>query len=223
MCSVLKRGHSRHSPADFSKYASDQDEIDDKLIVLKRRYTRKLESVGEYTSSETQSFKNQHAKSTKSTIQSLELSSKNHLKDLVDNLPFVVESNEIATEDLAGISFVGAAKPIEGGMSGERANRKEGQLKNLAHPVVKIAKDNDVIVDFCSGGGHVGLALAALLPRCEIVLVENKEESLKRARRRVRDGNFTNVTLVQSNLSQWNSHFDIGLALHACGSATDQV
>ena len=104
-----------------------------------------------------------------------------------------------------------------------RALRKEQQLQNLIYPLLKIAQENNVIVDFCSGGGHLGLAAASLLPKCQIILVENKDESLKRARVRIQAGSFDNVTLVQSNLTQWNAPFDIGLALHACGSATDQV
>ena len=93
----------------------------------------------------------------------------------------------------------------------------------MIYPLCQKAKPADIIVDFCSGGGHLGLAAAALLPQCKILLVENKEESLSRARKRIKSGKVENVTLIQSNLTQWNSPFNFGLALHACGSATDQV
>ena len=93
----------------------------------------------------------------------------------------------------------------------------------MIYPLLNQAKAGDVIVDFCSGGGHLGLAAAALLPQCKVLLVENKEESLGRARERVKSGGVENVTLIQSNLTHWNSPFNFGLALHACGSATDQV
>ena len=42
-----------------------------------------------------------------------------------------------------------------------------------------------VVVDFCSGGGHLGILVAHLLPRATVCLVENKEESLRRAVERV--------------------------------------
>ena len=96
-------------------------------------------------------------------------------------------------------------------------------MKNLLYPLRSVAKPGNVIVDFCSGGGHLGLAAASLFPKCHVILVENKDESLNRARVRIKTGKVENVTLVQSNLTQWNSPFHIGLALHACGSATDQV
>ena len=42
-----------------------------------------------------------------------------------------------------------------------------------------------VVVDFCSGGGHLGILVAHLLPAATVCLVENKEESLRRAVERV--------------------------------------
>lgn len=38
----------------------------------------------------------------------------------------------------------------------KRLQRKKSQLKSLANEVLKIAQRNDVIVDFCSGTGHLG-------------------------------------------------------------------
>ena len=40
-------------------------------------------------------------------------------------------------------------------------------------------------MDFCSGGGHLGILLAHLLPNAVVSLVENKDESLRRAMQRV--------------------------------------
>ena len=42
-----------------------------------------------------------------------------------------------------------------------------------------------VVVDFCSGGGHLGILVAHLLPAATVCLVENREESLRRAVERV--------------------------------------
>ncbi|XP_069487050.1 glutathione S-transferase C-terminal domain-containing protein isoform X2 [Ambystoma mexicanum] len=63
-----------------------------------------------------------------------------------------------------------AVNPEEGKMSGHRALRKKQQIDNLVSAVTNLAKPGDVIVDFCSGGGHVGLVLAYLLPSCQVAL-----------------------------------------------------
>ncbi|XP_059082180.1 glutathione S-transferase C-terminal domain-containing protein homolog [Tigriopus californicus] len=80
-----------------------------------------------------------------------------------------------------------------------------------------------IIVDFCSGGGHLGILLAFLLPRAQIYLVENKEESLRRAFERVDKLGLSNVGFFQCNLDYFSGGFDIGVSLHACGVATDLV
>lgn len=117
MRTVLARCGSSYLPADFTKYASDSvcsDEIDSDFIILKRRYTRKLDSIA---LSDICAFdKNQHSKTTKSSIQSLELSAKNDLAELISTIPVTVESVEIDRSELDQICFVGNAKPIEGGL-----------------------------------------------------------------------------------------------------------
>ncbi|XP_023025203.1 glutathione S-transferase, C-terminal domain containing [Leptinotarsa decemlineata] len=116
------------------------------------------------------------------------------------------------------------ANPNGGALPKKRASRKCEQLENLAKAVIKLASDKEYkIVDFCSGSGHLGILLAVLLPNCEIVLVENKERSLLRAKERIQKLNLPNVTIVQSNLDYFLGSFDIGVALHACGVATDLV
>nr|CAH7735483.1 unnamed protein product [Callosobruchus chinensis] len=117
-----------------------------------------------------------------------------------------------------------AANPNGGSLPEKRANRKCEQLENLAKAVMKLAGDKQyTIVDFCSGSGHVGILVAVLLPQCQVVLVENKEQSLSRARERIIKLGLHNVTIVQSNLDYFTGSFDIGIALHACGVATDLV
>lgn len=113
--------------------------------------------------------------------------------------------------------------PEGGSLPPSRLKRKSEQLENLCKPVMKLAKAGDVIVDFCSGSGHLGILLAYFLPNCTIILLENKEESLKRARERVRLMKLTNVRFYQCNLDYFKGDFDIGLSLHACGVATDLV
>lgn len=113
--------------------------------------------------------------------------------------------------------------PVQGELGTLRASRKCSQIENLAFAVRSVAKDGDTIVDFCSGGGHVGIVLAFLLPKCNICLVENKEESLERARSRIKILGIENITIYQCNLEYFSGDFEIGVALHACGVATDMV
>lgn len=115
------------------------------------------------------------------------------------------------------------ATPEGGSLPGTRLQRKFQQLESLCKPVLKLAKDNHTIVDFCSGGGHLGILLAYLLPECSIVLLENKPESMKKAKERVVNLQLSNVTFCQSNLDYFTGDFDIGTCLHACGVATDLV
>ncbi|NXA36462.1 GSTCD protein, partial [Eudromia elegans] len=121
-------------------------------------------------------------------------------------------------------SLPAAVSPGEGKlMSRDRALRKQQQLNNLLAVVKKLAKPGDVIVDFCSGGGHVGIVLAHTLPSCQVVLIENKELSLIRAKERSDELGLNNIWFIQANLDYFNGTFNIGVALHACGVATDMV
>nr|SVE88634.1 EOG090X0615 [Daphnia sinensis] len=115
------------------------------------------------------------------------------------------------------------AHPQQGHVPGSRVDRKIQQLDGMATAVIDAVSEGDVVVDFCSGGGHLGIILAYLLPRCHVVMVDNKEESVRNARRRVAQLMLNNVTVIQSNLDYFRGRFDLGVALHACGVATDLV
>lgn len=115
------------------------------------------------------------------------------------------------------------ALPEGGQLPEKRLKRKTEQLECLAQCVLNIARPGDRIVDFCSGAGHLGILLAYLLPDCQIILLENKEESLMRARERVDLLRLANVRFYQCNLDYFIGKFDIGCSLHACGVATDIV
>ncbi|KAG8230477.1 hypothetical protein J437_LFUL013518 [Ladona fulva] len=115
------------------------------------------------------------------------------------------------------------AHPLGGNLPESRLQRKVQQLENLAKAVLKIAKPGYVIVDFCSGSGHLGILLSHFLPLCHVVLLDNKDESLKRARDRVNRLSLQNISIFQCNLDYYIGKFDIGVSLHACGVATDLV
>ncbi|XP_069022821.1 glutathione S-transferase C-terminal domain-containing protein [Embiotoca jacksoni] len=120
-------------------------------------------------------------------------------------------------------SLPGAINPTEGKMSNIRAVRKMQQLNNLVAMVTELARPGYTIVDFCSGTGHVGIVLAHMLPDCQVILIENKEESLVRAQSRIAELGLKNIGFIQANLDYFTGPFHIGVALHACGVATDMV
>ena len=76
-------------------------------------------------------------------------------------------------------------------MPEKRHERKAMQLENFLHLFKNqiYPKSNDstkiTIVDFCSGGGHLGILLAYMFRNCIVKLVENKEESLEIALSRI--------------------------------------
>ncbi|CAH1164264.1 unnamed protein product [Phaedon cochleariae] len=143
-----------------------------------------------------------------------------HIKNLITNS--LVPYGEEVEFDWSKIPV--EANPVGGKLPEKRAARKFEQLENLAKAVVKLANGKKCrIVDFCSGSGHLGILVAYLLPACEIILVENKEQSLSRAKERMEILKLANITIVQSNLDYYKGKFDIGVALHACGVATDLV
>jgi len=115
------------------------------------------------------------------------------------------------------------AHPQQGQVPGSRLERKIQQLDNMIAAVMDSVADGDVIVDFCSGGGHLGIVLAHVLPQCSVIMIDNKEESVRQARLRVAQLKLSNVTLIQSNLDYFKAPFNLGVALHACGVATDLV
>ncbi|XP_054459803.1 glutathione S-transferase C-terminal domain-containing protein isoform X2 [Anoplopoma fimbria] len=120
-------------------------------------------------------------------------------------------------------SLPGAINPTEGKMSNIRAVRKRQQLNNLVAMVTELARPGHTVVDFCSGTGHVGIVLAHTLPDCQVILIENKEESLVRAQSRSVELGLKNIGFIQANLDYFTGPFQIGVALHACGVATDMV
>lgn len=146
----------------------------------------------------------------------------NALNTLIDGMEINTSTNKFDFR-INWNEIPDGANPLAGHLPDERMLRKSQQLENLALAVQNIAKEGDLIVDFCSGSGHLGILLAHLLPKCTVILLENKEQSLLRARTRVHDMGLNNVYFFQCNLDFFIGKFDIGIALHACGIASDLV
>ncbi|CAB0034049.1 unnamed protein product [Trichogramma brassicae] len=115
------------------------------------------------------------------------------------------------------------ATPQGGDLPNKRLKRKFEQLESLCKPILKLSKKGDIIVDFCSGGGHLGILVAYLLPDCKVILLENKALSMQKAKERVGRLGLKNVIFYQCNLDYFKGSFNIGACLHACGVATDLV
>ncbi|CAH0481887.1 unnamed protein product [Peronospora belbahrii] len=113
--------------------------------------------------------------------------------------------------------------PRNGKLPIERARNKRQQVDNLAVFLQTILRPGDVIVEFCAGSGYVALPLACLFPQCTFVLLEKKEHSLAIAKKRIAAAHLTNVEISCGFVNDYFKPFDVGIALHACGEATDMV
>ncbi|XP_045522378.1 glutathione S-transferase C-terminal domain-containing protein homolog [Pieris brassicae] len=148
------------------------------------------------------------------------------IENAINTLTSDLELNILLNENNSSIDWQtvpDGANPSAGHLPDVRVNRKSQQLENLTLAVTSMAQDGDLIVDFCSGSGHLGILIAHLLPKCTVILLENKEQSLLRARHRVHEMRLKNVFFFQCNLDFFVGKFNIGVALHACGIASDLV
>ena len=113
-----------------------------------------------------------------------------------------------------------------GGLPPARRRRKRAQLQNMALFVAAIARPGDLVVDFCSGGGHQSLPIAHALrranPPVRFLLVDCKPASVAIAARRIAAlGLGATVRAVVGRIEDVREPFDVGMALHACGAASD--
>ena len=49
-----------------------------------------------------------------------------------------------------------------------RSQRKREQIENMISSILPLIKPKDRIVEFCAGGGHLGIVLAYLFPDCQV-------------------------------------------------------
>lgn len=111
--------------------------------------------------------------------------------DMIDRMPFGAD----VPFDWDSVPW--DAQPAGGQLPEGRVVRKGQQLEAMARAVLKVAQNGDRLVDFCAGSGHLGLILAHSLPRCTVVLLENKQESLSRARQRAKKLQLNNILFCQ--------------------------
>lgn len=122
-----------------------------------------------------------------------------------------------------------------------REQRKRQQICSLLPCALRLSKQGARVVEFCSGGGYVGIAFAALRPDVSVVLTDMNPVSLAFAKQRILKIGLSNVQCLRADLADLEailidgvgssnsemepflSGFDVGIGLHCCGSATDRV
>merc|ERR1712137_445356 len=77
------------------------------------------------------------------------------------------------------------------------------------------------IVDFAGGTGAVGIPLAAVLPHSIVTIVDMNTRSLEIALARASSIGLSNVRTWAGGIAAFTESFDLGVALHACGEASD--
>jgi hypothetical protein len=113
-----------------------------------------------------------------------------------------------------------------GNLPAERAHRKRAQIEaivRLVRALLPITTAGGTVVDFCGGSGHLALVLGATLPHLRFVVVDFNANALRIADERAARLGLTNVTTVCGDVASYAppADFALGLALHACGAATD--
>ena len=110
-----------------------------------------------------------------------------------------------------------------GAVPAGRGERKRQQVLNIVMFVAPFLarKPDAVVVDFCCGGAHQSLPLAAFFSDATFVLLDAKRRSLDVAEERIAAMGLRNVRIVCAMIEDFHEPFDVGIALHACGGASD--
>ncbi|GFR66451.1 glutathione S-transferase C-terminal domain-containing protein [Elysia marginata] len=135
-----------------------------------------------------------------------------HMMGMAEGLRMLPGQNKVASTT---VSFKQPKEPA----CGDEDEMELSRCAKMKHKAIK----PEVFQVFKRLEGHLGIVLAYLLPQCQVYLVENKEESLLKVCSRLESLELTNVTLYQCNIDYFIGKFDVGVCLHACGSATDMV
>jgi len=113
-------------------------------------------------------------------------------------------------------------------MKAERGRRKRQQIENMMFLLKSIDSVRDTsrsvsIVDFCSSSGHLGFAIAYYFPHVNVVLVEQNRVAAQNSKERILESCMNNIRIENCAVQDFNEPFEIGVAIHACGSLSDAV
>ena len=135
--------------------------------------------------------------------------------------------------------------PYTAHVSAPKAARKRAQVANLATLVAAILArrsiapkpdarcstapdagppaDPPTVIEFGSGGGHLGLVLASLHPAAHFILLEVDANAHAICCQRICELGLQNAEAVLGDATDFTGRFDIAVGLHCCGSLTDAV
>lgn len=138
------------------------------------------------------------------------------------------------------------ASRSKGPLPPERAHRKRAQIVAIAKlvdallPLPSAAAttaadanadmnadgERPLVVDFCGGGGHLGLVLAAAYPEVDVLVVDYNAFKLTIGADRASEIGLNNFSTMACDVAAFKAprpggRFALGIALHACGAATD--
>lgn len=111
--------------------------------------------------------------------------------------------------------------PSSGLLTSERASRKQLQIENFFQLMKIFIKEKETIVDFGSGSGNLSLPMAYLFPKCHFILIDRNDIPIRLGKIRISDSGVKNIEVFRGYIQDFREKFDLGIALHACGEATD--
>ncbi|KAI0558223.1 Methyltransferase [Gracilaria domingensis] len=113
------------------------------------------------------------------------------------------------------------------GVPPARADKKRAQIRYLVSVLSILVEAHPVryptIVDLCGGCGHVALVIATLFPDSSVHIVDENSTALSIASDRAKRAQLNNIQTHHVAVQKLSLSFDIALALHACGGASDAV
>ena len=125
-----------------------------------------------------------------------------------------------------------SADPEAGGLHKRRAMNKRVQVANVLAAVKDIlshfpSPSPPHLVEFCASSGYVALPFKVLNPSAHVTILDPKASSINIGFSRIEGlslpGMQSGVRAVLGTTETFKEVFDIGVALHACGEATDAV
>ncbi len=113
--------------------------------------------------------------------------------------------------------------PKHGFLKPDRAKRKRWQIENFIYLASNFLNSSKIVVDFCSGSGHLSIPMAYMFSDCHFILVERNPFPVEIGKNRIKESGLKNIEIFNGNIQDFHGKFDLGIALHACGEATDLV
>ena len=106
-----------------------------------------------------------------------------------------------------------------------KIEKKRNQVQSMLQIILPLIQDGETAVEFAAGSGYIGLVLAALRPKVHVILMDQNPVSIQFTKNRAAKANLKNVDCVVCDIRNFHVEcgYSLGIALHACGSASDYV